>query len=485
LVGTVSAQKDKKDRLPPELQKKVNKAIDKGVQYLKTSQLGGVWRATYSNANHSPGATALAAWALLECGVPASDTVIENAAALIRKAAVDERRNYHIALDIFFLDKLGDPEDVPLIESLGARLLASQLVKVGCWGYMSEPVPVSEQQRLSNLIKSRKGKPGQVPERPALPRAYAQVDAAVRQQIDNLPNRQLVLGHPAFVDVGDGSNTQFVMLALWVSQRYGIPAQTALLKGALRLMQCQSPQDGGWPYNIIGVNVPGARGQGSPAMTCAGLLGLTLGHANTSSGQGAESRKILLAHPQFKAGLAHLGQILRTDITRSADAGKLYYLLWSLERLGVICDLKEIGGLDWYAGGAELLTKRQADNGSWQGGDYANGDCDTCFALLFLTRANVARDLTDQFQKGLPEDKIVKKKPDVPFDLGTGAIEANPKKGAGKGRSGGGRQSFLLPEPRQEPAFRLTEPRRTSAAALPADKGRRFAIRGHHLWLPT
>jgi hypothetical protein len=72
--------------------------------------------------------------------------------------------------------------------------------------------------------------------------------------------------------------------------------------------------------------------------------------------------------------------------------GWIYYYFWSVERVAVAYGLSTIGGKDWYAWGAEILVARQALDGSWtaQGGDTA----DTCFALLFLKRANLAPDLS-------------------------------------------------------------------------------------------
>src|SRR5262249_54045455 len=71
--------------------------------------------------------------------------------------------------------------------------------------------------------------------------------------------------------------------------------------------------------------------------------------------------------------------------------GDLYYL-WSLERVAVAYDLQTIAGKAWYPWGANHLLEIQRPDGSWAN-NFA-GSVDTCFALLFLKRANVARDLT-------------------------------------------------------------------------------------------
>ena len=73
--------------------------------------------------------------------------------------------------------------------------------------------------------------------------------------------------------------------------------------------------------------------------------------------------------------------------------------------VGVIYDVKEIppgkggpgkGGKDWYRWGAEIIVANQKEEGQWE--DRFPGVPDTCFALLFLKRANIAKDLTDKLR---------------------------------------------------------------------------------------
>ena len=82
--------------------------------------------------------------------------------------------------------------------------------------------------------------------------------------------------------------------------------------------------------------------------------------------------------------------------------GRTYYFLWSLERVAVALNLDTIGKKDWYGWGAEILLENQLPNGVWSG-EYGDSGADTCFALLFLKRANLARDLTAQI-KGQVKD---------------------------------------------------------------------------------
>ena len=74
------------------------------------------------------------------------------------------------------------------------------------------------------------------------------------------------------------------------------------------------------------------------------------------------------------------------------------YFLWSVERVGVLYGHDKIGGVDWYALGADLLVRAQGQRGEWSAG--AGVDVDTAFAVLFLCKANLARDLTSRLGGG-------------------------------------------------------------------------------------
>jgi hypothetical protein len=63
----------------------------------------------------------------------------------------------------------------------------------------------------------------------------------------------------------------------------------------------------------------------------------------------------------------------------------LYYT-YGLERVMALLNFDKLGGRDWYADGVAELLAIQKSDGSWdigEGGNLAN----TCFAVLFLTRA--------------------------------------------------------------------------------------------------
>ena len=158
--------------------------------------------------------------------------------------------------------------------------------------------------------------------------------------------------------------------------------------------------DGGWGYT--------PRSLSTPTMTCAGLValaaerGMSLERSqNSPSGkrkaparQDGPPRDLPRDKndPVVAAALEYLAVQLRQDRIEAQSkpfAGLYFY--WSLERVGVIYGLPKIRGVDWYSWGVQRLLQMQRQDGGW-----GSQDCvDTAFAILFLSRANVAEDLTN------------------------------------------------------------------------------------------
>jgi hypothetical protein len=198
---------------------------------------------------------------------------------------------------------------------------------------------------------------------------------------------------PNFEEISDNSNTQFALLAVWTARKYGVPVDRTLKLVDARFRASQNA-DGSWGY------LP-RREQWRDSMTCAGLLGLAVGRGIARG----EDGKASAADPDIARGLRYLGGRIgkpgekagrRTRVGTGhifgADAHGDLYFLWSVERVAVIYDLRTIAGKEWYAWGAPILVDHQAADGSWH--DVFQEGVDTCFALLFLKRVNVALDLT-------------------------------------------------------------------------------------------
>lgn len=373
LRGTGRPEEQPSPKVDPQA---VNRAIDRGVAFLKQQQNAenGTW--VYggegkNNGSLSLGLTALAGLTLLHSGVAPKDPSVQKAARFLRTAwaamwkdpnkghDVDttyDRRTYSVALAILFLDELGEAGDNALIRLLATWLVKTQRLNTGGWGYGVDPSSTH----------------------------------------------------------GDNSNTQFALLGMWAGKRHGVAITVPLARTASRFYLTHN-KDGGWSYS------PEEGGKDSTlAMSCVGLMALALRHAaanedilrpRTASAAGSPRALSNVAEDDHVvSGFRYVQQCLRS----ASEAGNswtgdnstyqnAYYALWSLERVAVAYNLRTIGGLDWYAIGARFLLAKQQDDGRWQGSwDLA----DTCFALLFLRRANLVPEATNLLEgKTASDDK--------------------------------------------------------------------------------
>ena len=389
-------------------------AVARGVAFLLQQRAtDGTW------PHRQIGMTALAGLTLLECDIPVDEPGMQQTIAAVRKGSVNANQTYSVALCLLFLDRLGDPDDVPLIESLAVRLLAGQ-ARIGAYGYNCPSISAEEVRRLGNQLNQRTELIGRV----KLP---ARSDKEPEKGTDKAPPRRLVKDLPREIqqqlqlinrvggplDRCDNSNTQFATLALWAVRKHGMPVDMALARIDAYFRSTQNI-DGTWNYS------PGFP-KTSAAMTCAGLIGLAVGHGSIAAQiqekkPNAKSGRDISRDPAVARGLRVLGTAIDHPLARLAKGkgprahhlraeGTGYYFLWSLERLAVAVDLKTIGGKDWYAWGTEVLIDSQLENGSWQGD---HGNADTCFGLLFLQRANLVKDLTARLRGKLNDETVMR-----------------------------------------------------------------------------
>jgi hypothetical protein len=393
---------------------RTREAIKRAVEYLKANyQSDRNPPSTVSNPGEKPGllegGVALAGIALLEAGVKPNDPVIQSIAGMVRNAALDQTRTYHISMDVIFLDKLSEPADTPLIQSMGARIMMGQ-DKTGGWSYNVPDLDDQEKDRMRGVMKGAVMKSG----------AKVKPDGSLESRPDMDPTiAQILSGRHIrpIEDVSlndDNSNTQFALLALWSARRHGLPAEKAL-SAVERRFQTTQFQNGGWSYEGFAPNrVP------TPSMTCAALLGLAVGSGvkservmkskgatinpdgtiSVSGSKGVKPPPNPLASQHVQAGLRFIGAAMNGGqgvqpmggMPTSGDLRSDLYFLWSLERVAVIFNIKTVGGKDWFKWGREWLLNNQNKDGSFytKWGNRA----DTSFALMFLLQANIVRDLT-------------------------------------------------------------------------------------------
>lgn len=435
---------------PSPRQTEINAAIEKGIAFLKGAQLpSGGWLNPMDPNSPTPGkyevgCAAICGLTLLEAQVPANDPTVQRAANFVRNKPLTDRmhRNYEMSCVLLFLDRLGDPKDKALIQALALTLVAGQNARGG-WTYdspdlngfdrqqllafldatrlpSSEPVGGAGKQSLedSQKGKAEKGEPSKqgkgtaksksrVPAYQSLSRTlqsiplvhlhYFPKTAPPAQAAPpmvpgpgvglNLPVPQGPGGLMMMMGGDDNSNTQFAMLALWAARRHGVPTERCFLAVGSRFASTQI-QDGGWSYSSGGLAIVQTS---LPTMTCVGLLGMAMGHAVLPAKKDANDTK-LPEDPNIARALQRLAENIDTQSMIN------FYLLWSVERVGMLYNLPTIGNRDWYRIGSDMLLDKQMPDGSWstQGFIGTNKLLDTSFALMFLKRSNLVQDLSER-----------------------------------------------------------------------------------------
>ena len=240
----------------------------------------------------------------------------------------------------------------------------------------------------------------------------------------------------------DHSNTQFATVGLWCGRRHGVDVSDALTELDKHYRKCQNT-DGGWTYSSFG-------GGSSPQMTCAGLMGLAMGFAKDSGEVKTPDAATIAGDKVLSDALKYVGTMLNSA---KGEAGPVpgvtvpfaptalhnnLYFMWSLERVGMVYALKTIGDVDWYEWGSKCLVKSQERDGSWKGdGNHGiSTEHATAFALLFLSRANLAQDLATSLKSKVK-------------DPGTSRLRSPGD--AGKILDGGGKTSSGTSRPKGEP----------------------------------
>jgi hypothetical protein len=481
LLLTASLAPGQRLELPAHERQEVNHAIDRGVAYLKKAQQkNGTWADPLGNwpgaqlhgHYYAIGGSALPALTLLECGVPASDPVVQRAAQYVRSRAAGIDRTYELSLAILFLDRLGDPKDKMLIQTFALRLIAGQSA-TGGWGYRCPLFGNKSQMELLTALRhldpaadDKAGMAGQIGKKPVqmAPIARAGADPSLEgtpaqpgspslgggisrgnpgespsleggkappqakpndkadgsskakteqpkstkpytipERIKLLPVIQdpamHVLQDPLeqpnelIRTTTDNSNTQFAILALWRAQQYEVPTKRSLNLIVRRYQNSQNA-DGSWGYYYRFGGGAGPLPFPTPnSMTCAGLIGLAVGHGLAQPRQAGQP----VQDAQIVKGLIALSSSIGQPVDhRGMVPMQSLYFLWSLERVAVLYNLPTISGKDWYRWGAQVLVRNQQSEGFWAGGLFLgfNPPLDTSLALLFLKRSNLAKDLT-------------------------------------------------------------------------------------------
>ena len=307
----------------------VQKAIDRGIKYLRQTQReNGSWEVNVPAAIYQGGWTSLSLLALLNAGLPVNDPMMARGLGYLR--GLPPKTTYVCALQTMVYVEAGQLEDRERIHSNIRWLIEARVFK-------------NEEFRGWSYTKAR-----------------------------SLTT--------------DNSNTQYAILGLHAGKKAGVKIKEEIWKSIRDYYIRTQEKDGGFTYNPVG-----REGGTSLTMTTAGLCGLLIAgmelNASREILQEDGTAKNCGNYEENLAVQKAFGWINRRDPLVLNLPQRTFYNLYGVERAARLSGMRFLGG-DWYREGCEYLLRAQKDDGSWQN----QGAWDqwpvvsTSFALLFLAK---------------------------------------------------------------------------------------------------
>jgi len=368
-------------------QASVDKAIEKGLTFLKTSD---------SPKHHVGDSDELKLLTFLEGGTPASDPVVQALVAKCSEAPLE--KTYKVALLAMCLESLDRVKYQQKIAQCGQFLLDNVKPNggfaygeptafvndvaykmppkdVASGGAKAKPVSLDgdakEKPKVLNKIKLSKKKDG-----PA-------------ERSDNSNAQYAALGMRACFDAGIVFPKDVVEKCrqYWVANQH--PGEKGDAKGKPSVASGVGIPVGdprGWCYSDGQGSDCGHGGNAYSSMT-AGAIGAVCIYDYILGKEWKKEKVVLDGLAWLDKNWSVKENIGPPETSKGATNGWLYYYLYAIERTGMLYDTALIGNHDWYLDGARELLAAQKADGSWDASHFKHPTWDTCFAILFLKRA--------------------------------------------------------------------------------------------------
>ncbi len=378
---------------------KVDKAIDKGVAYLRGKRTGS-FHQDIVNGNE------LILLTLIHAGVPERYPDMQGDFDALLKEMLESKleRTYKVALQAMCLEEIDRVKYQPRIHACAQFLVdnisSSGTSRYGAPSIFVEEVPTASPGRAA--VKSSGGRPE------AAKKANEQFDPAKKMKpvVTNIIHvKQKRAGPPDH----DHSNMQYHALGLRACHDSGIRFEESFLKLVdAHWRKLQIPDAGGKkePLALDTLLEKKPDKKGAPAGTSVMPLDAMAspdgwGYTGTekswgSMTVGAVGALCILDYMMGKdwrkdedilQGLQWMNKHMVFDQNPELGAKWHYYYIYGVERVGMLFGTERIGTHMWYREGAEYLLAQQDAGGGW------NNVVDTCFAILFLRRATRRLDV--------------------------------------------------------------------------------------------
>jgi hypothetical protein len=353
-------------------QKRVNRAIRLGIEFLRTAESPG--------HNSSESADELILLTYVHAGSEATPRFKDLFEKMLQAPL---KATYNVALQAMVLEELDRVKYQGRIHQCAQFLVDNQCPN-GQWSYGTpttypDAVPVPRGEVPTGTPRKQAGPARGV-------RNFDEAEPGVRQK----PRVQVHLAVKKNRDgpaSGDNSNSQYAALGIRACHDAGIVfPQDVIGKARQWWVDSQEKSEKlgvatggegvprGWGYK------DGAEGKGYGSMT-AGASGAVCIYDFIL---GIEFRKERAAID----GLAWLAKNWTVEDNPGRPKWFHYYYLYGVERAGMLYDTTRIGPHDWYLEGANHLLDHQNPDGSWGTAEKLdNTTWGTCFAILFLKQA--------------------------------------------------------------------------------------------------
>lgn len=326
----------------PVTQQAINEAIDRGVQFLLSTQhVDGSWYGGKTNVYPHPegGATALSVAALLHSGMDSDHQAVVRGAAYARSRPM--QMFYGTVTRVLMEDILGEHMDEDQLKSLAEFLVGG--------------------------------------------------------------SKSDYFDYPGVDKPGDMSITQYAVLGMWMAKRNGVKIPDKVFETTMKIIMRNQLSDGGWAYfgqtaSMSPFQGSGEGGGATCSMTTAGMSSLlfildALGEKNRVTRKYKDD-----VEESLEKGHQWLNQHMSYEYNFTPKGDEAHnrqwdlYYYYTIERLGSISGAEQLGGKDWYKTGSAFLVKSQLPSGAWATSrnpenPQVNG---TAFALLFLVKATAS-----------------------------------------------------------------------------------------------